>query len=60
MLKMIFMKYLGQINPKIKVAQKFIFDISSIPIWTMISDESFIEHLPRVLPKLVPEFELQS
>ena len=34
------MKYLiadrGQINPKIKVAQKFMFDISSIPILTAI------------------------
>ena len=30
------MKYyqlLGDINPKNKIARKFVFDISSIPIW---------------------------
>ena len=50
----------GQINPKIKVAQKFIFDTSSIPILTAIFDKMFIEHLPQVMPKLVPEFDFQS
>ena len=51
---------LDQINPKIKIAQKFMLDILSIPISTTISDESFIEHSPQVMPKLVPEFEFQS
>ena len=36
------------------------FDFSSIPISTAIYDKSFIEHLPQVMPKLVPEFEFQS
>ena len=36
------------------------FDISSIPILTAISDKTFIEHLPEDMPKLVPEFEFQS
>ena len=36
------------------------FDISSIPLSTTISDKSFIEHLPQVMPKLVPEFDSQS
>ena len=33
------------------------FDISSIPILTMTSDKSLIEHLLHVMPKLVSEFE---
>ena len=44
----------------IKIAQKFMFDISSIPISTAISDKSFIDYLPQVAPQLVPEFEFQS
>ena len=55
----IFTSCLGQINPKIKIAQKFVFDISSILVLITISDKSFIEHLPEVMPKLVPEFEFQ-
>ena len=44
--KMVFMKYLaGQI--KVKVALKFMFDISSNPILTMRSDKSFTEHRNR-------------
>ena len=57
------MKYLPSARdkyPKIKITQKFMFDISSIPILTAISDKSFIEHLPQIMPKLVPEFEFQS
>ena len=42
MSKNFFMKYLPAIR-KIKIAQKFMFDISSIPISTTISDE----HLPQ-------------
>ena len=58
--KIVFMKYLtGQIYPKIKIALKFMFDISSIPILTMRSDKSFIEHLRHVLPKLVSNLEFQ-
>ena len=54
---MVFMKYLpGQINPKIKIALNFMFGISSIPILTMRSDKSFIEHLLHVMPKLVSDF----
>ena len=54
---MVFMKYLPvQINPKIKIALKFMFQISSIPILTMRSDKSFIEHLLHVMPKLVSDF----
>ena len=30
------------------------FDISRISISTAISDKSFIEHLPQVMPKLIP------
>ena len=57
--KMVFMKYLaGQI--KVKVALKFMFDISSNPILTMRSDKSFIEHPLHVMPKLVSDFEFQS
>ena len=33
------------------------FDISSITIWTIISDKNFIENLPQVMPKLVQEFD---
>ena len=36
------------------------FDVSSIPISSTVSDKSFIEHLPQVMPKLFPEFEFQS
>ena len=46
--KMDFMKYLPvakPINPKIKFALNFMFDISSILISTMKSDQSFIENL---------------
>ena len=35
------------------------FDISSIPTLITISDKSFIEHLPEVMQKVVPEFEFQ-
>ena len=46
--KMVFMKYLaGQIKVKVKVALKFMFDISSNPILTMRSDKSFTEHRNR-------------
>ena len=48
------------INPKIKIAKKFMFNISSSPILTMISDTSFIDHLPQVMPKLVPKFPFQT
>ena len=49
---------LGQTNPKIKIAQKFMIGISSIPISNKISsDKSFIEHLPQVMPKLAFKFE---
>ena len=50
----------GQINPKIKIARKFVFDISSILILTTRSDKSFIEHLLHVMPKLVSDLEFQS
>ena len=65
MSKIILMKYLellGQINPKVKTARKFMFDISSILISTTMSSftESFTENLPQVMPKLTPEFEFQS
>ena len=50
----------GQINPKIKVAVKFTFDIWSIPILNTRSDKSFIEQSLHVMPKLVSEFEFQS
>ena len=50
----------GQINPKIKIAWKFVFDISSILILTTRSDKSFIEHLLHVMPKLVSDLEFQS
>ena len=61
MLKMNFMKYLpGQINPKIKIVPKFMFDFSSVPILTIKSDESFIEHLLHVIAKLVSDFEFKS
>ena len=56
------MKYLpavGQINPRIKIAQKFMFDMSSTLILTATFDKSFIEHLPQVIPKLVREFDFQ-
>ena len=47
------MKYLpDQTNPKIKIALKFMFDISSIPILTMKSDKSFIEHLLHAMAKI--------
>ena len=40
----------GQINPKIKIAMKFMFDISSIPILNIYC----------VMPKLVSNLEFQS
>ena len=42
----------GQINPKIKIVLKFMFDISRIPVLRMRPDKSFIEHLLHVMPKL--------
>ena len=60
---MIFMKYLSAVRPNLPQDQncsEIMFDISSIPISTTISDKSFIEHLPQVMSKLVPEFEFQS
>ena len=50
----------GQINSKIKIAQKFMFDISNIPILTTRSDKTFIEQLLHIMPKLISEFEFQS
>ena len=59
--KMVFIKYLpGQINTKIKIALKFMFDISSISILTMRSNKKLIEHLLHVMSKLVSNFEFQS
>ena len=52
MLKMVFMKYLqlpGQINLKIKIALKFMFDISSIPILTTRSDKIFFLNIYHML-----------
>ena len=57
---MVFYEILGQIHPKIKITPKFMFDISSISILTLISDKRFMEHLSQVMPKLVPVFESQS
>ena len=50
----------GQINHKNKIALRFMFDISNIPILTAISDKSFIEHLLHVMPKLISKCEFQS
>ena len=36
------------------------FGISNIPVLTMRSDKSFIEHLLHVMPKLVSDLEFQS
>ena len=36
------------------------FDISSIPISTPISDKRFIDYLPQVMPKLGHQSEFQS
>ena len=61
--KMFFMKYLPvakPINPKIKVALKFMLDISSVLILTMKSDKSFIKNLLHVRPKFISECEFQS
>ena len=61
MSKMNFMKYLpGQINPKINIVPRFMFEFSSVPILTMKSDESFIEDLLHVIAKLVSDFEFKS
>ena len=57
---MVFIYLPDQINPKIKIALKFMFHISSIPILIMKSDQSFIDHLLHVIPKLVSDFEFQS
>ena len=50
----------GQINSKIKIALKCLFDISSIPILTTGSDKSFSEQLLHVMPKLDSKLEFQS
>ena len=47
----------GQINSKIKIALKCMFDISSIPILTTRSDKSFSEQLLHVVPKLASKFK---
>ena len=47
----------SQINSKIKIALKCMFDISSIPILTTRSDNSFSEQLLHVMPKLVSKFK---
>ena len=63
MLKMFFMKYLPvakSMNPKIKLALKFMFDISSVLILTMKSDKSFIKNLLHVRSKFISECEFQS
>ena len=63
MSKMGFMKYIPAARPnypKIKIALKFMFDISSVPILTARSDKSFIEHLQHIMPKFVSECEFQS
>ena len=39
----------GQINPKIKISLKLIFDISSILILNTVSDKSFTERLLHVM-----------
>ena len=58
MSKIIFMKYLPPVRPKIKNYQNLLkfdtFDISNIPISKII----FITYLPPVRPKMVPKWKM--
>ena len=55
--KWFFKKHLlGQINSKIKIALKFMFDVSSVAILTMRSNKSFIEYLTTCYAKIGLQF----
>ena len=64
LLKMVFIKYLRPVRPKIKSTDSLLkfgtINISNIPILTTKSDKSFIEQLLHVMPKLFSEFEFQT